>query len=168
MLMPSLAPLLKPWMMRPRAGQRNSGLASGATAPAASAFGGKLAVGCGSTPAFTGACWILPNGAASILAALIGSVFAAFTGSALAVFAAGVVLTAAALPGFAAAMGLPFKAAGFAEVEDTASIFTIFPPGPLTSTYFGCAAAIFAGAAGLPCTSATCCFAGRPGAAAAL
>src|SRR5438309_1629180 len=44
MLMPSLPPDLKPWMMRPRAGQRNSG-----ETPAASAWApvrGAAAAGC--------------------------------------------------------------------------------------------------------------------------
>ena len=59
MSMPSLPPALKPWMMRPRAGQRNSGLDPEASASAevtgalaAAAFGSTLPVGVSSTPGF--------------------------------------------------------------------------------------------------------------------
>ena len=59
MSMPSLPPALKPWMMRPRAGQRNSGFdpeASASAEVAASlapaAFGSTLPVGVSSMPCF--------------------------------------------------------------------------------------------------------------------
>src|SRR3954453_22470303 len=145
MLMPSLPPLLKPWMMRPRAGQRNSGLAS--TAGAVSGFGGRLAVGWRSTPALSVACWIFATGAAAILAALAGAGSAAFCAG---------VATCAVLP------GLPFTASTLTGVGCT---LVILPGAPLTMTSLGCGAAVLA-SAGFPWSVAACSLPFRDGVAA--
>src|SRR5271165_5632262 len=97
MLMPSLPPDLKPSMMRPRAGQRNSGVAPDASAWAAVtgsfALGSTLPVGVSSIAGFLPG---LAGSALAMTAVLAGSNFAA------AVLAAAV-LAAAVLAGSALA-----------------------------------------------------------------
>ena len=76
--MPSLPPLLKPWMMRPRAGQRNSGVEPEASASAAvvggfalAAFGSTLPVGVLSMPGFLPA--VAADGSALATTVLAGA-----------------------------------------------------------------------------------------------
>src|SRR5258708_5542780 len=98
MLIPSLPPDLKPWMMRPRAGQRNSG-----DTPAASAW---LPVRTG--PGAGSSAWTLPVGAVSAPGFLL---IAAAGGGAISALA-----TTSGLVGLAAASGLA-AGAGFAAAS---------------------------------------------------
>src|SRR5271165_5255393 len=94
MSIPSLPPALKPWMMRPRAGQRNSGLDPDASACAevtdslaVAAFGSTWPVGVSSTAGFLDAVvlWTSVFGE-SALATVAGWVFGAGSGLTSAVF----------------------------------------------------------------------------------